>query len=96
MEINEILGKLRFMADTYALIPSVCLAAKHTIESQMQRIAELEKDLQLAKKQLKHEGCNTCIYEPLLSDEYPCNGCTHAGGTDSKWEWAKPEVDHEN
>jgi hypothetical protein len=45
MEIKEILGKLRFMADTYALIPSVCIEAKHTIESQMQRIAELETEL---------------------------------------------------
>lgn len=45
MEIKEILGKLRFMADTYALIPSVCIEAKHTIEAQMQRIAELEAEL---------------------------------------------------
>ena len=43
MEINEILSRLRFMADTYALIPSVCLAAKHTIEEQQKLISALEE-----------------------------------------------------
>lgn len=52
------------------------------------------EDLRLALVQLEYGCCDTCVYEPLLHDEYPCNKCTHAGGHDSKWEWAKPEVDN--
>lgn len=61
----------------------------------LKRVAELEEDLRLAIERLRDEGCATCVYEPLVHDEHPCNECTHAGGLDSKWEWAKPEQHEE-
>lgn len=54
------------------------------------------EDLRLAMDQLKLHCCDYCKHEELSADEHPCDECINAGGLYSKWEWRKPEVDHEN
>ena len=88
MEINEILSRLRFMADTYALIPSVCLAAKHTIEEQQKRIAELEAERDALIEGLRYGcGCDSCKYRALDACKEPCYSCKRTGGKQDNWEW---------